>query len=155
MWKGQVLSIHITSAAGEGMELVREVRAVTGRGLEGDRYFEGTGKYSKKPGPGRHVTLIESETLEALKRETGIDLKPDQCRRNILTHRAPLNHLVEREFRVGEVELRGIRLCEPCAYLEKLTGLRGVRKALVHRGGLRAQILSDGLIRVGDAVEER
>ncbi|MFQ5914963.1 MAG: MOSC domain-containing protein [Nitrospinota bacterium] len=135
------------------MESVREVRAVAGRGLDGDRYFEGTGKYSKKPGPGRHVTLIESETLEALKRETGIDLKPDWCRRNILTGGVPLNHLVDREFRVGEVKLRGVRLCEPCAYLEKLTGLRGVRKALVHRGGLRAQILSDGLIRVGDVVE--
>ncbi len=136
------------------MKSVREVRAVAGKGLERDRYFRETGKYSKRRGPHRQVTLIEMEALEAVRHDTKINLKPNQCRRNVVTRGVPLNHLVDQEFRVGKVRLRGVRLCEPCGYLEKRTGIRGVQKALVHRGGLCAEILSDGLIRVGDAVKE-
>jgi len=154
MWKGEVLSIHVTGTAGSSMKSVREVCAVAGKGLEKDRYFRETGKYSKRRGPHRQVTLIEMEALKALKREAGINLRPNQCRRNVVTHGVPLNHLVDQEFRVGKVRLRGVRLCEPCGYLEKQIGIRGVQKALVHRGGLCAEILSDGLICVGDAVKE-
>jgi len=133
------------------------VHARPGKGLEGDRYFKEVGTYSGKPGPrgappAREVTLIELEAIEALKRDYGIELDPGDIRRNIVTHGVPLNHLVGREFRVGDVAMRGIRLCEPCAHLEELTR-RGVLRALVHRGGLRAQILTDGVIRVGDAVQ--
>lgn len=133
------------------MTAVQEVRAVPGKGLDGDRYFKQTGSYSNKPGPAREVTLIEIEALEALKRDYGIELNPGSARRNIVTRGAFLNHLVGREFRVGKVALRGIRLCEPCSHLEELTR-PGVLQALVHRGGLRAQILTEDTIRVGDAV---
>ena len=151
MWQGAVVSIHITSAAGQPMETVPEARAVPGRGLEGDRYFAGTGYYSDKPGDGgRELTLIETETLEALP-ALGIKLAAAESRRNIATMGVPLNHLVGREFQVGAVRLRGTRLCEPCRYLDGLTQ-QGAMAALIHRGGLRALILNDGLIRVGDTI---
>ncbi|MCI0409312.1 MAG: MOSC domain-containing protein [Acidobacteria bacterium] len=133
------------------MASVNEVHAVPGKGLEGDRYFTQTGTYSKKPRPDREVTLIEIEAIEALAREYKIALEPGAARRNIVTRGVPLNHLVGQEFRVGDVTLRGLRLCEPCAHLERLSHA-GVREALIHRGGLRAQILTDGTIRVRDSI---
>lgn len=136
------------------MVSVAEVRAVPGKGLEGDRYFRQTGTYSNYPGPGRDVTLIEIEAIEAMKRDCNIEIAPGESRRNIATHGVPLNHLVGREFEVGEVRLRGVRLCEPCSHLERLTQ-KAVRNGLIHRGGLRAEILSGGTIRVGDEVRPR
>ena len=154
MWEGVVVSIHTTGAASEPMQTVAEARAVAGKGLDGDRYFLGTGYYSKKPGTGRALTLIELESIEALQGELGITLAPNDSRRNIVTRGVPLNHLVGREFRVGEVTLRGTRLCEPCSHLERLTEKPGVRRGLVHRGGLRTEIVTGGVIRVGDTVQE-
>ncbi len=135
------------------MVSVKEVRAIPGKGLQGDRYFNHTGTYSKKSGADREVTLIELEAIEALAREYKIALQPGAARRNIVTRGVPLNHLVGRKFRVGEVTVFGVRLCEPCAHLERLSH-SGVREALIHRGGLRAQILTDGTIRVGDSIHE-
>jgi MOSC domain-containing protein YiiM len=135
------------------MASANEVRAIAGKGLEGDRYFTQTGTYSKKPRPDREVTLIEIEAIEALAQEYKIALEPAAARRNIVTRGVPLNHLVGEVFRVGDVTLRGLRLCEPCAHLERLSH-PGVREALIHRGGLRAQILTDGMIRVGDSIHE-
>jgi hypothetical protein len=160
MWQGSVVSIQIARAAAAPMESVPKARAVPGQGLEGDRYFAGRGFYSPRPSVGgRELTLIEVEAVEALFRglvnaegETlGIKLSPAETRRNIATAGVPLNHLVDREFWVGEVLLRGTRLCEPCKYLEGLTQ-KGIFAGLVHRGGLRAQILSEGIIRVGDII---
>jgi MOSC domain-containing protein YiiM len=152
MTTGTVISINITEAEGQPMNSIQEVHAVPGMGLEGDRYFYQTGKYSDKHGAGRQVTLIEIEAVEALKREEGIDLPPGDARRNIVTRGVPLNHLVGIKFRVGEVTLQGVRLAEPCGHLAVLTQLK-VEPALVHRGGLRADILTDGVIRVGDVVQ--
>lgn len=133
------------------MRAISEARAVAGRGLEGDRYFSGLGTYSNHPGSGRHVTLIEFEAVDALKREYHVEMSADLCRRNIVTHDVALNHLVDREFCVGEVVLRGMRLCEPCAHLEKLS-VPGVLRGLIHRGGLRAEILTGGTIHIGDSI---
>lgn len=151
MWKGEVVAIHVAAAAKGPMVSVTEVRAVPGKGLEGDRYFSKVGTYSNNPGSGRDVTLIEVEAIEALKRDDGIELPPADSRRNIVTRGVPLNHLVGQEFKVGQVTLRAIRLCEPCSHLEKLS-LKGVQRGLIHRGGLRAHILTGGIIRVGDSV---
>ena len=153
MWTGTVASIYITAESSKEMISIPEVRAVAGKGLEGDRYFTQKGFFSHKPGQDREVTLIESEAIETLEREHGIALGQGDSRRNIVTRGVPLNDLVGREFRVGDVTLRGVRLCEPCDHLEKLTQ-PGVKEALVHRGGLRAQILTDGIIRVEDAIQE-
>jgi MOSC domain-containing protein YiiM len=133
---------------------VDHTRAVAGRGLEGDRYYEGAGFYSDDPGPIREVSLIEEETIEALRRDHNLALAAGVTRRNITTRGVPLNHLVGREFRVGEATLRGVELCEPCKHLVDVTGVRSLLPALVHRGGLHAQILSSGEINVGDAIEE-
>jgi len=160
MWEGTVVSIHVASEASGQMKCITEVRAVPGRGLEGDRYFTGTGFYSKKSSfGGREVTLIEIESVEALFRgvlnaegeRLGISLTAADTRRNIATSGVPLNHLIDREFHVGAVLMRGMRLCEPCKHLEDLTQ-HGVVSGLIHRGGLRAHILTEGLIRVGDAI---
>jgi MOSC domain-containing protein YiiM len=146
-----VIAIYIGPRTGAPMLSTPSVQALAGQGLEGDRKCrkaDGT----KPPDPAREVTLIESEALEALEREDGIGLDPSQTRRNLVTRDVPLNHLVGREFRVGSVPLRGLRLCEPCGHLESLTR-PGVKAALTHRGGLRAQLLGDGEIRVGDPVD--
>ena len=134
------------------MVAVSEVRAVPGRGLEGDRYFEHTGTYSDTPGTGRDVTLVASEAIEEIAREKGISLKPGDTRRNITTKGVDLNSLVDVEFSIGEIRVLGMRLCEPCEYLEGLVGQKGTLKALVHRGGLRCDILREGTIRVGDEI---
>jgi MOSC domain-containing protein YiiM len=152
MSQGTVVSINIARVAGGPMEGLDEVRVVAGRGLEGDRYFNKEGSFSATPGTGREVTLIEIEAVEALARDYQFDLKPGDARRNIVTRGIALNHLVGKEFRVGGVRLKGVRLNEPCNHLASLTDGK-VKQGLIHRGGLRAEILADGTIRVGDAVE--
>lgn len=160
MWQGSVVSLHIAPEASAKMQSVTEVRAVPGRGLEGDRYFAGTGFYSQRPSHGgREVTLIEVEAVMGLDRgvlsakgdRLGIKLSPADTRRNIATSGVPLNHLVDEEFWVGSVLMRGTRLCEPCRHLDGLTR-PGVMEGLIHRGGLRARILNEGVVRVGDVI---
>lgn len=147
--KGTLVAIHIGAKASGELRAVDSIRAVAGSGLEGDRNFraDGSGK------PDQEVTLIESEAIEGLERDSGIAITGLQSRRNLLTRGVSLNDLLGREFRVGEIKLRGLELCEPCRHLERLTQ-PGVLKGLVHRGGLRAQILEGGMIRPGDPIEE-
>lgn len=152
MWSGTVESIHVASEAKAATRAVDRAQAIPGVGLEGDRYALQQGTFFK-PEPDFELTLIEAEALEALKRDYEIELAPGEARRNLVTRGVGLNHLVGREFRVGDVKIRGIRLCEPCSHLEALVG-RPVIKGLRHRGGLRAQILSPGSIRVGDVIAE-
>src|SRR6476619_1204022 len=102
-WRGVVHSIHLAPAAAAPTTTVAEARAVEGRGLEGDRYFRGTGTFSAVPGTGRHLTLIELEAIRALLDEEGVELDPGEARRNVVTYGVPLNHLVGREFLVGDV----------------------------------------------------
>lgn len=147
---GRVEGIFVTTAAGEPMRQLAEAPALAGRGLAGDRYVLGTGFYSDGR-DGRQLTLIEAEALEALHREHGVTLTPLECRRNLVTRGIGLNALVGKRFRIGAVECAGLRLCPPCAHLEELTR-PGMLRGLAHSGGLRAHVLSDGVIRVGDAV---
>ena len=152
MFEGTVISINIAAAAEAPMQTVTEVRAIPGKGLEGDRYFAHQGTFSK-PQPDRELTLIEAEAIEAMKRELNVEYGLSDSRRNVVTRGVPLNHLVGREFWIGDVKARGLKLCEPCSHLQKLTHEK-VLPGLVHRGGLRAQILSEGMIRVGQTVRE-
>jgi MOSC domain-containing protein YiiM len=149
--KGTIISIHIAPTAGAPMQSVAAVIAKAGQGLEGDRYSNRLGTFSAQPGTGREVTLMEIEAIEALKRDYQIELDAGLARRNLVTRGVPLNHLVDREFRVGAVLLRGARLCDPCTHMEKLTR-KGVMRGLIHRGGLRAEIIAGGTIRVGDII---
>ena len=116
MWQGELLQIHTSPAAGLNMEIHKSASLISGSGIEGDRYQRGTGKYSDIKDI-REVTLIEIETLEALKRDHDITLEPVEHRRNLTTRDVPLNHLVGKRFRVGEVVLLGGRLNIPCRYL--------------------------------------
>lgn len=147
----KVVALQIAETGAGAMRSVNSVRAVTGRGLEGDRYFLGTGTYSRKPGPHREATFIEIEAIEALERDYGIRLEPRESRRNVVTRGVALNHLVGREFRAGGAVFRGEKLCEPCGHLERLAGVPAAA-GLVHRGGLRARVVSDGTIEVGDSI---
>jgi MOSC domain-containing protein YiiM len=150
MWNGTVESIHIASTAEGPPQSVSLAEAVPGAGLEGDRYALKLGTFYK-PAPDHELTLIEAEAIEALRRDYQVELAVGDARRNIVTRNVPLNHLVGREFAIGEVHIRGIRLCEPCDHLQRVTG-KSVIKGLLHRGGLRAQILTQGTIRVGDVI---
>ena len=152
MFEGTVISINIAAEAAASMQSVSEVRAVPGKGLEGDRYFEHKGTFSK-PQPDRELTLIEAEAVEAMKRELDVDYGLGDSRRNVVTRGVPLNHLVGKEFWIGDVKARGIQLCEPCATLQRLSHPK-VLPGLLHRAGLRAQILTEGTIRVGATVSE-
>jgi MOSC domain-containing protein YiiM len=150
MVNGTVESIYIASAAAVPLQSVAQATAIPGAGLEGDRYALKLGTFYK-PLPDYELTLVEAEAIEALRRDYQVELAPGEARRNIVTRNVPLNHLVGKEFAIGNVRVRGIRLCEPCDHLEKVTG-KPVIKGLLHRGGLRAQILTAGTIRVGDEV---
>jgi MOSC domain-containing protein YiiM len=145
MTSGRVEGIFVTPDHGALPQPVERIRAFAGCGLEGNRYFEEGAR------PGRALTLIAAEALEALALEAGIELTAAETRRNVLTRGIDLNALVGRRFRVGQIECRGIELCEPCSHLESLTQ-PGVIRGLVHRAGLNADILEDGEIAVGDPV---
>ena len=151
MAHGSLVAIQIGRDAEGRLESVAEVRAIPGKGLEGDRYFRGEGSFSKNPGGGRQVTLVASEMLELLQSEHGIALEAAETRRNLVTKGVLLNDLVGQVFQVGTVRMMGVRLAEPCNHLERLTR-PGVMKGLVHRAGLRADILDEGVLRVGDAI---
>jgi MOSC domain-containing protein YiiM len=152
MRQGRILAIHVHERSGEMPHSVPEARLIAGKGIPGDAKHAAA---ERNPGPERAdqaLTLIESEALEAAARDYGIHLSGAESRRNVLTQGVALNHLVGREFRVGSAVCFGVELCEPCGHLEKMTG-KGVVKALLHRGGLRARILRDGVARPGDPVE--
>lgn len=150
---GTVEHIHVAGEAGGSPEPRETADAVAGKGLRGDRYFDAAGTFSDSDRDvARHVTLIEAESLDAVEADYGISLEPGVHRRNITVRGVPLNHLVDRQFRVGDAMLKGAELCEPCSYLERKLAEEGVREALVHRGGLRCAVVEGGAIAVGDDV---
>jgi MOSC domain-containing protein YiiM len=138
---GLVEAIHISREKSVLPHPVESIE-VTNEGLQGDRYF-GRGD----------ITLIEAEALEGLHQDTGIEVSPAEVRRQVLTRGIRLNDLLGKRFHVGGVEAVGAEWCEPCTHLESLTA-PGVLKGLVHRGGLRANIVQPGRIAVGDAVTD-
>jgi MOSC domain-containing protein YiiM len=134
------------------MRTIPEATLIRGVGIEGDRYATGLGTYSKRPHIDRQVTLIEVEVLEALARDRGIALAPDEHRRNLTTRDVPLGHLVGHHFRVGECVLYGGRMNVPCLYLENLLGKK-VFKPLINRSGLNCRIVVGGVVRSHDRIE--
>jgi MOSC domain-containing protein YiiM len=153
IWSGVIRHLHITPRAFLPMHSLPELNLVAGKGIEGDRYMIGReeGFYSGKPEEGRQITLFEIETLIALKRDAGIDLEPEEHRRNVTTEGVPLTHLVGKQFRLGEVLLEATRLSIPCRHIEEVTG-KSIFDPLINRSGLNCKILKGGTIRVGDMV---
>lgn len=133
------------------MRALESAAAVTGAGLEGDRYLTREGHW-RDLRSSRDLTLIAAEEIELLAREHQIHLAPGESRRNVTTRGIQLNELVGKEFRIGEVLARGTKLCEPCTYLAGLIG-KPIVELLVHRAGLRAELLTSGRIAVGDRIE--
>jgi MOSC domain-containing protein YiiM len=152
MFTGSLLAIGITTTGSQPMESRQRVTAITGQGLEGDRYANGQGTFQKGPAkPLEQVTLIEREALQSAARDYSVNITHLDTRRNLLTADVPLNHLVGKEFCIGEVILRGVELCEPCGHLEKLT-YPNIKQSLLHRGGLRAEVVQGGHLQVGDEI---
>ena len=137
-----VVAIHLGEAGKPELRQVEAVRAVAGKGLEGDRYFFAGGAE-----PGRALTLVEEEVVE------DVGLSPGATRRQVTTRGVQLNDLIGKRFRVGEVECYGVELCEPCSHLERMTR-PGIIRDLAHRAGINADILADGTISVGDEIAE-
>ena len=143
---GLVEHVHLAPTAGAPMVDVVKAEAVAGVGLKGDRYADGAG-YWRDGRVSRDVTLVEGEVVDEL-----AVVAPGELRRNVTTRGVRLNDLVGGTFWIGDALCRGTQLCEPCRHLEELTG-KPLLRPLVHRGGLRARILSSGVVRVGDAVD--
>lgn len=154
---GKLIHIHIAPSASYEMEELQEAKLIAGKGIVGDRYYLGKGTYSPKPDI-REVTLFDMDVLDALYRndpplqDGSIELLPSEHRRNLSVIGVPLNHLVGRRFRVGDVILRGGRLNFPCQYLEELLD-RPLFLPLYNRSGLNCSIEVGGIIRPGDSVE--
>jgi len=145
---GSVDQIFIAAVSGEVPHAVSQVQAHAGRGLEGDRNLTPPDEWIAT---GCAITFIESEVIADVAAEHGLDVADGRSRRQVVTSGIRLNDLVGQEFTVGEVRCRGVELCEPCLHLEnELLGVPGTIRALVHRGGLRADILEGGTLRVGD-----
>jgi len=149
---GKLVAIYTAPGEAAPMEAHDEIAAIAGTGLAGDRYAAKVGAFSEKPGGGREVTLIAREGITAANEE-GVAVGEHETRRNLVTEGVDLDQLVGRTFSVGDVVMRGVRDCPPCKYLEGLTR-PGVMAALRGRGGLRADILRDGVLRIGDKIVE-
>ena len=149
---GTVELLAVAPAAEAPVQLLQVVRAMAGRGLEGDRYADGAGTFSPRGAhrPGYELTLIAAEVVEELTaRDAQLDFA--STRRNVLTRGIDVNALVGREFTIGDVRCRGLRLAEPCAHLERIAG-PGLLRPLIHRGGVRVDILTNGTMRVGSTI---
>jgi MOSC domain-containing protein YiiM len=151
-WQGELLHIHTATKASAAMKELPEATLTAGVGIEGDRYATGLGTYSKNPHIDRQVTLIEVEVLEAIGRDRGIALAPNEHRRNLTTRGVPLGHLVGQYFRIGGCVLYGGRMNVPCLYLETLLRKK-VFKPLINRSGLNCRIVVGGTIRRHQRIE--
>lgn len=143
---GKLLGIYIHNTRCQILQSLDHVQAIAGLGLEGDRYFLNEGCFSNYPGRGRNVTLIEKEALDSLDSDERITAP--QARRNLLTENVDLNSWVGRHFKIGDIVLRGDRLCHPCEHLQMLTKTP-VLRSLKGRGGLRADIVIGGQLALG------
>ena len=149
--RGTIDAIFRFPASDAPEEELLEARLIAGVGIEGDRYALGTGHFSEPDRWGQALTLIEAEAIEHLAKEHGVVMRPADARRNVVTRNIDLNALMGRRFRIGGLLCQGSRLAEPCAWLQRTTP-PGMLRGLVHRGGLRADILESGTIRAGEPV---
>jgi MOSC domain-containing protein YiiM len=148
---GKVVAIYIAPAQGEPTAYIEQAHLVPGMGIEGDRYYSLSQKSGENTKSGHALTLVEMEAIEAICQQEGIPLTPGQTRRNIVTRGISLNDLVGRVFAIGSIQLRGVKLCEPCSYLAGRTDPR-ILSSMAKRGGLRADIITEGIIHLNDII---
>jgi MOSC domain-containing protein YiiM len=146
---GHLVAIYTATEGGKPMDSLTAVRAIAGVGLEGDRYATKTGEFSDREGGGRQVTLIAREAITAANEQ--VEIGEGETRRNLVTEGVDLDALIGKQFTVGDVLMVGVRDCPPCSYLQQITR-PGVLLALRGAGGLRADIVRDGTLHVGDPV---
>lgn len=151
--KGTIFNIYISSNAGAEIISINEASLIPGKGIEGDRYYNGSGTFSAllKNNPSAELTLIEKEEIDKFNKEQCLNLSYSELRRNLVTEGIRLNNLVGKTFTIGKATLKGVRLCEPCAHLAETVN-KLVIPHLIGRGGLRAQIISTSSIRVGEQI---
>ena len=149
--KGVVEEMYVTAKGSAQMERVEEVHTIEGCGIEGDRYCEGTGFWTRF-GDVCQVTLIEGEDLDYIEDELGIQVKNGEHRRNIITRGIRLDETRKKRFRIGEAILEYDRPRPPCRHVQDLSE-PGMTRALKGRGGICARVVTGGLIRAGDAIE--
>lgn len=140
--------IFLAPRSGGALLETPQVRVLAGVGIEGDRYFDA------KDEPGQNITLVEAEVIEGFNVTFGARHELSCTRRNLVTRGVRLSELVGKEFTIGSVRLRGVELCEPCTGLGEAMALdtvspAAVIKYLVHRAGIRADVLSSGTIATG------
>ncbi len=150
MGNGRLLHIHTAPRSGRPMVSHQSAIAVADAGLEGDRYLEGNGRFSRSPGS-RDVTLFENEMLHALKQERGLELRPQEHRRNLTTEGVALMQLVGKTFSVGAVILEGLRPCNTCRFLN-VAARKQVSVPLTDRAGLICRVVKGGSINVSDPI---
>ena len=152
---GKISKLLISKSIESSMQNVNQVFLEVGKGIFGDRYYNQEGTFSNKGEiePDREVTLIEIEKINELNEEYNLSFKPEDFRRNIVVLNCDLNSLVDKEFQIGEVILKGIRLCEPCKYLADKLDEKKALTQMVHKAGLRAQIIRGGSIDLNCQIE--
>lgn len=153
-WSGRVEGLHVVPRSFLPMKDVASLKLLAGQGVEGDRHLLGEGFHSDRPEEGRQITFFEVETLEALARDHGISLAPNEHRRNVTVRGVPLNHLVGRQFMVGACVVQGSRLSTPCRHIEQITG-KDLFDRMLHRAGLNCVIIQGGDIHLGDSVRPK
>ena len=152
MLAGRLISIYVAPAAGASAQRVSSAEALVGRGLAGDRYAAGAGSFSRWPGKGRAITLIDAAALAEAEAEFGVSLSNGEHRRNLVVDGSDLRTLLGGTFQIGTATFRGERICAPCKYLVRVTHQDLIFDALVGRGGIRAEVVGSGEIAEGDAL---
>lgn len=152
---GKIVKLLISKDTQTPMLNVNQIVLEAGKGIFGDRYYNQIGTFSNKGEiePDRDVTLIEIEKIDTLNKEHNLDITAEDFRRNIVVKNCDLNSLVGKEFQIGEVVLKGLRLCEPCKYLADKLNEKKTLSEMVHKAGLRAQIIKGGSIDLNSQVE--
>lgn len=150
--QARVRAIFVCSDKGQPMRKLSEAHAIKGRGLAGDRYAANKGAWSQARPAIRHVSLIASEAIREANQLVDVPFSWAETRRNIVTEGIYLNSLVGKEFLIGLIRLRGVELCTPCERPSKLAGKKGFPQAFEGRGGIRAEILDNGVILMLDPI---
>ena len=152
---GKILNLLISKDPQSPMQNVNQIVLEEHKGIFGDRYYNQIGTYSNKGKiePDRDVTLIEIEKIIALNKEHNLNITVEDFRRNIVVTNCDLNSLVGKEFQIGEVLLKGIRLCEPCEYLSDKLNEEKTLTQMIQKAGLRAQIIKGGSINLTSQIE--
>lgn len=156
MAEGQIVGIYVAPVKDAAVMGYQKVSVRAGKGIEGDRYFTNTGKNRSnyKGQPDWEITLIEAEVIESFNHSSGHKFHHSDFRRNLITRDIRLNDLVGKEFQIGDTRFFGVQLCEPCAKLQKRLGVR-ILPDLVGKGGLRAQIRSNGVVSINQAISAK